>query len=224
MFLVRVSSVNTDAQIDAPPSGALTVAVDALVKAGAFLAARGWTPATGGNFSQRLDPRFIAITASGVDKGSLAPSDILVYDLAQKGVVGARPASAETALHLERYESDPEVGAVVHVHTLNSTVLSQLLAAEGAIALDGYELLKALTGVRTHEASVRLPILANSQDVDGLAAEARRRLREEPGAPGYLLAGHGLYTWGRDMKATLRHVEALEFMMSCELEKMRRRP
>lgn len=190
-----------------------------IIAAGAFVSAKGWTPATAGNLSARIDQTAMAITASGVDKGSLRSPDVLLYDLTVKKVQGARAASAETALHVERYMADPSIGAVVHVHARNSTVFSMVSGTSREIRLDGYELLKALDGIRTHETGIGVPVFANTQDMDALAVNVRARLSDNVPRFGYLLAGHGLYAWGRTMADALRHTEALEFLLGCELER-----
>jgi methylthioribulose-1-phosphate dehydratase len=183
-----------------------------IIAAGAFVSTKGWTPATAGNLSARVSDRAMAITASGVDKGVLRSADVLLYDLAANRVRGARAASAETALHVERYAADPGVGAVVHVHARNATVLSMVSGNTHEIRLEGY-------GIRTHETGIGVPLFANTQDMDALARDVRVRLSDNVPRFGYLLAGHGLYAWGRTMADALRHTEALEFLLGCELER-----
>lgn len=190
-----------------------------IISAGALVAGRGWTPATAGNLSARIDATTMAITASGVDKGLLRSTDVLAFDFAANRVRGARPSSAETALHVERYQADAAIGAVVHVHARSATVVSMLRGIGTEVRLEGYELVKALAGIRTHETGVTVPIFANTQDMDGLAREVRIRLNGAGPCFGYLLAGHGLYAWGQSMADALRHTEALEFLLGCELER-----
>lgn len=196
-----------------------------VIAAGAYVSAKGWTPATAGNLSARIGARAMGITASGVDKGALRSNDVLFYDLTNGRPAGARAASAETLLHVERYTADPDVGAIVHIHARNATVLS--LAARGrsggdVVRLEGYELVKALTGVHTHETVIEVPVFPNTQDMEQLARDVRARLGANPvNTFGYLLAGHGLYAWGRSMSDALRHTEALEFLLGCELERRR---
>ncbi|GAC1427071.1 MAG: methylthioribulose 1-phosphate dehydratase [Candidatus Velthaea sp.] len=192
--------------------------VDAIAGIGRFAAARGWVPATSGNFSCRLDDRFVAITRSGVDKGNLGPADIVVLALDEPIPPGV---SAETPLHLARYRADPAIGAIVHVHTVAATVLSRLHAEQGVLELYGFEMEKSLRGVTTHETDVPLPIFANAQDTAALAAHVEERLGSDPAAPGYLLAGHGLYAWGATMDDARRHLEGLEFLLACTLEERR---
>ena len=189
-------------------------AVDAVIEAGRFSAARGWVPATSGNFSARGQAGRIAITASGVDKGALSSTDVLQIALDAPPPAGS---SAETGLHLALYRRHPAIGAIVHVHSTHATVLSRRHGPAGEILLEGYELLKAFSGIRTHETRLAVPIFPNSQDIAALADEIDRRLDAGPQAPGYLLAGHGLYAWGATMRDALRHAEAFEFLFGCEL-------
>jgi methylthioribulose-1-phosphate dehydratase len=198
----------------AAPAWPAADAVTAIIEAGRFVAARGWVPATSGNLSIRSAPDRIAITASGLDKGALEPRDVLTAVIDEPPPPGS---SAETGLHLALYRRSPAIGAVVHLHAPNSTILSRRLAARGAVVLEGYELQKAFAGVRSHEVALTVPIFANSQDIAALADTVERGLGEAPVAPGYLLAGHGLYAWGATMREALRHAEAFEFLFGCEI-------
>ncbi|MFZ5661514.1 MAG: methylthioribulose 1-phosphate dehydratase [Pseudomonadota bacterium] len=181
------------------------------------LAARGWTPATSSNFSMRLDDAHAAITVSGRDKGRLTEGDIMVVDLDGRPVATEHRPSAETLLHTQLYRRFPQVGCVLHTHSLNQTVASRLYAGVGHVRLEGYELLKAFAGQTTHETAIDLPVLPNSQDMRTLAAQVDALLDRQP-MWGYLIDGHGLYAWGRDMAEARRHLEAFDFLLACELE------
>jgi len=181
------------------------------------LAVAGWTPATSSNFSSRLDERHAAITVSGRDKGRLTEDDIMVVDFDGRAVGSDHRPSAETLLHTQLYRRFADVGCILHTHSRNQTVASRLYAGAGHLRLEGYELLKAFAGNETHETEVLVPVLPNSQDMHTLAAQVdvlldSRRLW------GYLIDGHGLYAWGRDMAEARRHLEAFEFLIGCELE------
>jgi methylthioribulose-1-phosphate dehydratase len=177
--------------------------------------ARGWVLGTSGNFSTVLsrDPLQLAITPSGVDKGSLTADEILLID--ERGEVvsthAAKP-SDETPLHL-MIATSRSAGAVLHTHSVWSTSLSNLHAADGGLAIEGYEMLKGLAGVRTHQHQEWLPIIENSQDMKALADELSATLSHHQKAHGVLLRGHGLYTWGKDLREARRHVEILEFLL-----------
>lgn len=188
-----------------------------LAHAAAELAARGWTPATSSNFSLRLGSEHAAITISGRDKGRLSEADIMVVDLNGRAVASEHRPSAETLLHTQIYRCLPEIGCVLHTHSLVQTVASRVYAAEGGATFSGYELVKAFPGHHSHESVLRLPVLPNSQDMPALAAEVERLL---DGGPlwGYLIEGHGLYAWGQTLADARRHLEAFEFLLACELE------
>ncbi len=175
---------------------------------------RGWALGTSGNFSAVVsrEPLRLIITSSGIDKGRLGADQFVQVDGDGDVVAGEGRPSDETKLHLtvvrERFAQ-----AVMHTHSVWSTTLSTLSGNDGGIEIAGYEMLKGLAGVRTHEHREWLPILDNSQDMDELAREVEELLRKRPATHGFLLRGHGLYTWGKSVDEARRHVEILEFLL-----------
>ena len=198
-------------------AGRLRVLADEIIVNVAELARAGWTPATSSNFSERLDERHAAITVSGRDKGRLTAEDIMVVDFDGRPVATDLRPSAETLLHTRLYRRFAEVGCVLHTHSPVQTIASRLYAAQGRVHLQGYELLKALHGNTTHDIAIDLPVFPNTQDMTVLAAQVDALLDRQP-MWGYLIDGHGLYAWGRDMAEARRHLEAFEFLLHCELE------
>jgi methylthioribulose-1-phosphate dehydratase len=194
----------------------------AIVAAGRRLDALGLVPATAGNFSVRLDARRLAVTVSGRHKGVLTPDDVVAVDLDGVAEDPAKRSSAETLLHCGIYRRFPEAGAVLHGHSVANTVLSR--SAGNALTLAGYELLKAFPGLATHDAAVTLPVVPNDQDIPrmqrGLDA-LWDALDSVP--PGYLICGHGSYVWAPDLPRALMRMEALEFMLACEMQERRLR-
>ena len=186
----------------------------ALAAAGRAFYARGWALGTSGNFSAVISrqPLRLAITSTGLDKGMLTPDQFLEIDESKEVLRGREKPSAEALLHLAVVR-ELDAGAVLHTHSVWSTVLSGSHAANGGIALEGYEMLKGLEGVRTHKHREWLPILENSQDMTELATRVSATLRESRDIHGFLLREHGLYTWGSDLQEAKRHVEILEFLM-----------
>ena len=185
-----------------------------LVAVGRGFYERGWVMGTSGNFSAVLSraPLEILITPSAAHKGRLDPRALLkVHENGQAiGRTSGRP-SAETPLHLELVRARG-AGAVLHTHSVWSTILSERHANEGGLTITGYEMLKGLDGVSTHEHREWVPILANDQEMPRLAARLRDALDAHPQCHAVLLAGHGLYTWGRTIADAERHVEILEFL------------
>jgi methylthioribulose-1-phosphate dehydratase len=191
-----------------PPSFAEAAAL--LADTGRAFHARGWAPATAGNYSAVLsrDPLVLAVSASGVDKAALDARHFVAVDAAGQVTGGYGRPSDETAVHLAVVAAR-DAGAVLHTHSVWSTVLSQ---ADGHLEIRGFELLKALSGVTTHEHVERLPVVENTQDYAVMAASVAGALARHPHCHGLLLRGHGLYAWGRDVAEARRHVEALEFL------------
>ncbi|WP_372864041.1 methylthioribulose 1-phosphate dehydratase [Spongiibacter sp.] len=189
----------------------------ALAAAGDELYQRGWVPATSGNFSLRLDQDSALLTASGKHKGRLAPTDFIAVDFDGQPLSDGKP-SAETLLHTALYRRFADVGAVLHCHSANATLISRLQAKIGKVVLCDYELLKAFAGIDSHATSVDIPIFANTQNIAALAEEVDHYLAQHPSCPGYLIEGHGLYCWAADLDSCMRNLEALEFMLHCELE------
>lgn len=185
-----------------------------MIAAGALFHARGWVPATGGNFSARLDAERVLITASGNHKGELEESHFLVAGLDGKPLEPGRKASYETLLHMQVYRRKPGIGAVLHTHSPANTVLSR---RHGSITLTNYELLKVLPGAPDPETRVTIPVFANDQDIARLSERVDAHMVEQPELPCYLIAGHGLYAWGRDVAHARHCVEAIEFMLECHL-------
>jgi len=177
--------------------------------------ARNWVLGTSGNFSVVLgrDPLRLAMTRSGIAKGSLTADAIVEIDEDGRPIQPAagRP-SAEAPLHVEIARTrGTEV--VLHTHSIWSTVLSERHASAGGVAVADYEMLKGLEGVATHEHREWIPILENDQDMARLAGRVRQLLSDHPSCHAFLLRRHGLYTWGETLPKAVRHVEILEFLL-----------
>jgi len=182
--------------------------------------ARGWTPATSGNYSIRLDDGRILITRSGLDKRRLDPSGLMLLAADGRPTDAARP-SAEAGLHVQIYRLFPDICAVLHVHSPHATVASRRAGSDGAIRLAGYELLKALDGIDTHEGAIELPVVDNDQNIERLEQAVQPWLTRDSAPPGYLIAGHGIYAWGRSVADAARHLEAFDFLLQCHLMEQR---
>ena len=193
-----------------------------LVQTARWASRMGWAPATSTNYSVRLPedagPAYCAITSSGGDKSTIEIEHIIAVDQHGKCIDkdGLTP-SAETPLHLLLYRI-MEAGAVLHTHSLPAALLSQLACDEGHIRLSGWELLKGLSGIDTHEAEISLPVFPNSQDMQALSTHIERSLSRDRPCYGFLLAGHGLYAWGKDIPEAKRHLEVFEYLLQCQRE------
>ena len=196
------------------PNSRFTELASRLAATAKALHARGWLSGTSGNLSAvvQSEPLRLAMSPSGVDKGELTAEQVLLVDEDARVINGSRKPSDETLLHLEIVKQR-RAGAVLHTHSIWNTILSDLFAGEQGVAIEGYEMLKGLEGVRTHEYREWLPIIGNSQNMSELAAAIRATLTEHPNAHGVLIHKHGLYSWGQDLGEAGRHIEILEFLL-----------
>ncbi len=187
---------------------------NSLADVGRSFYTRGWVLGTSGNFSTVVSsqPLRLAITGTGLDKGRLSGDQMVLVDESGKVLEGAVRPSAEVALHLAIAQT-MDAGAVLHTHSIWSTVLAEFNHSRGGISIEGYEMLKGLSGIRTHEHREWLPILENSQDCNELARTIIKELNRHPQSHGFLIYRHGLYTWGTDLDEAKRHVEILEFLL-----------
>jgi methylthioribulose-1-phosphate dehydratase len=186
-----------------------------IIAVGRRLDARGWAPATAGNYSVRLDNGF-AVTASGWHKGRLSDEGVLRLD-ADGHVVGTGRPSAETHLHLSIYRQFPAAGAVLHGHSPQAVGLTRAFRELKAWHFVGHEMLKVFPGQTTHETEIALPIVDNSQDMTIIEAAIAPSLARPGAAPAYLIRDHGLYAWGKNLDEAERVLEAVEWLIAAEL-------
>ena len=197
--------------------------ISSLIETGRDFHRRGWSLGTSSNYSILVerDPLTLLLTGSGFDKGRLQPGQFVLVGEDGRSLHPSFPkASAETMLHvvLARMAG---VGAVLHTHSVMGTVLSEAFLSQGRLPIAGYEMLKGLAGIATHESAIDVPIFANTQDIPSLAARVTERLAD-PAAPmphGFLIAGHGLYAWGENLAAARRHIEVFEFLFEVLAQK-----
>jgi methylthioribulose-1-phosphate dehydratase len=220
---LHTGAVTKPAAIKIEPWGAQ---IEALREIGRLFYSRGWSVGTSSNYSVVLGraPLHLLITASGRDKSRLVAADFTVVDADGQRVDETSPRpSAETLLHAALAHR-PGIEAVLHTHSVPATVLSDVHFGSGALEIAGYEMLKGLSGVTTHDTRITIPILDNSQDMPMMARTVALRFGQ--GAPGhaFLVRGHGLYTWGRDLDEARRHVEILEFLFEVLIARARYAP
>ncbi len=185
-----------------------------LCELGRLFGERQWCLATSGNFSVRVDKLHCLITQSGREKSQLSPDDLMICDLNGAPVDQHLKPSAETPLHACLYKLDSGIGAVLHTHTVNATVLSRRAGTE--MTITGYEMQKAFADVVSHDESVKVVVFDNDQDMQALAKRVEQAWAEGKfKVPGFLIRGHGLTAWGSDLATAQRHVEGFEFLFQC---------
>lgn len=193
--------------------------LDQLRECGQLFHQRGWSVGTSSNYSVVVSnhPVELLVTASGKDKGRLQPDDFVHIGADGLPIESDQPkSSAETMLHVVLAELE-SVGCILHTHSVWGTLLSDLFFENGGIEISGYEMLKGLEGITTHQTTHWLPIFENSQDIPQLATEVKRSLtlNHRPTTHGFLIRKHGLYTWGKDVFSARRHIEVYEFLFEC---------
>lgn len=195
-----------------------------LIECGQLFHSRGWSVGTSSNYSavKSESPLEITITVSGKDKGRLAPQDFVIVDQTGQPIAGeTQKSSAETMLHVKAVQMFG-AGSVLHTHSVWGTVLSDFFHEDQGFEISGYEMLKGLEGIKTHDQAIWIPIFENTQDIDSLANEFENWIAAHPDQPcyGYLIRRHGLYTWGKDIFSARRHIEIFEFLFEVYARRM----
>jgi methylthioribulose-1-phosphate dehydratase len=177
------------------------------------LAERDWFFGTSGNLSIRVteSPTTFLVTASGKDKRKRTNEDFLLVD--QNGFPAEKTVlkpSAETVLHTAIYEKT-KAGCVLHVHTVDNNVVSELYGDQGKVVFTKQEIIKAL-GLWEEDAKVEIPIIPNFADLQKLGDVFKKHIKEDTGA--VLIRNHGITVWGKTSFEAKRHLEAYEFLCS----------
>ncbi|MEP6787540.1 MAG: methylthioribulose 1-phosphate dehydratase [Acidobacteriota bacterium] len=175
---------------------------------------RGWARGASGNFSILLarKPLRLCITAAGNEKGTLDETNFLEIDDDAEILQGFGRPSDETLLHLSIYRLRPKARCILYSQTVSGTLLSDKFFVDGSITVKGYEVLKGLSGVTSHEHKERLPIVENSQDQIALTHVIENVLLENPSIHGIYIRRHGLYSWGVTVEEARRNIEIFEFL------------
>ncbi|MBP2333967.1 methylthioribulose-1-phosphate dehydratase [Saccharothrix coeruleofusca] len=198
-----------------------------LARAGEELAAEcarytamGWMRGTSGNLSVVLDrdPLRLAVTVSGKDKGELTPDDVVVVDADGATEDPVKVPSAEAGLHA-RIAAVAGAGAVVHVHALAPVVAAELWP--DGVELRDLEMLKGF-GRAAHDDRVVVPVVPNSQDMRVLGDAFEAGFRAD--VPALLVARHGVYVWGEDLRRARHRLECLEWLLRFKVETRRHAP
>ena len=172
----------------------------AIVDGGRAMVSAGLTAGTGGNLSLICRPRgLIAISPSGVAYATMRPQDVVLVDLEGRTREGALKPSSELGFHLILYRRRPQVGAVVHTHSVYATTLACL----------GWELpaVHYLVGF----AGRKVPVAPYATfGTEALADNVAGAMGTEYNAT--LLANHGLVAVGDDLPAALNTAEEVEFV------------
>jgi methylthioribulose-1-phosphate dehydratase len=183
-----------------------------------WISAKQWAPAGSGNFSIRSSEQSCLITRSGKDKGELSPHDLVQISWSRGEAEFNAEATDSALLHVALYQKFPQAKVILQTQSIAANVWSRLIKADHYLFC-GYELQSVITQQPAQQHSCSLAIIDANQPIPLQAAEINRRAGEL--ASGLLIRGHGLYVWGHSLEHTKRQLEAWEFLISCELERMK---
>lgn len=172
---------------------------------GAWLAAQGLVPATSGNLALRAG-RGLLVSPTGRSVGEVEGEAWVPTDLAGAPLDRRRP-SAEALVHASLLARG--FGCSLHAHGGPFTRAS----LGGDRTITGMELLKAFTGVSSHDATLRVPVVPNTQDAAALASSVARAA-DAADTWAVLVRGHGVYVWGDGPDDARRHLDALATLLS----------
>ena len=167
-------------------------------------------------------PMRLCITAAGNEKGTLDETNFLEIDDDAEILQGFGRPSDETLLHLTIYRLRPKARCILFSHSVSGTIVSDEQFVDGAMRIKGYEVLKGLAGVKTHEHTETVPIVENSQDYIALSHVVENVLLENRGIHGIFIRRHGFYSWGDSVAEARRNIEIFEFLFEV-LERTRAR-
>lgn len=179
---------------------------------------KNFSPATSGNYSLRIDQKYLYVSASGVDKGRIKHSDFIKMDLQGNYTHELLKPSDEAMIHAKILEKVPEANCVLHAHSVAGTALSMFVKTN-VLEFTGFELQKAFSQIKSHEETVRFHIVENTQDIKQCAKDIGENWKEDYATvPCIILRGHGIYVWADTIKKAKRYLEGAEFLMAARVE------
>ena len=181
---------------------------------------QGWSPGTSTNYSfihPELDD-IVVISKSGIDKSLFSSNDFMHLNLQGEpvNIYSEFKPSAETLIHTEIYKLFPKTKFILHTHSKASTLLSYIDEPLGFVTISGYEVLKGLPNISTHEALVRIPIFKNDQDMQRFTKQFKT-FEVSLGCGALLMEKHGLYVWGASLEETKRYLEIYDYLLDLDL-------
>lgn len=168
-----------------------------IVEYGKRLITSGLTKGTGGNISiYNREKELMAISPSGIDYFKTNPEDVVIMDLAGNVVDGSKNPSSEFAMHSIFYRNREDISAIVHTHSVFSTVLATLRQG-----LPASSYLVAYSGM-----DVRCAEYASFGSPE-LAENAHEAMKDRFAV---FLANHGLLTGSHDLPNAFNIAEEIE--------------
>ena len=165
------------------------------------------------------------IKPSGVPYRGMKPAHMVAVSLADGKVLeGNLKPSSDTDTHLALYRAFPEIGGVVHTHSLYATAWAQ--ARQG---IPSYGTTQADYWYGDVPCTRALKSSEIKDDYEGntgqVIIETFKKLKYEPlEHPAVLVASHGPFTWGKDVGEAVHNAGVLEFVARLASETLRINP
>lgn len=157
------------------------------------------------------------IKPSGVDYGSLTPNDMVIVEVSTGHVVeGSLKPSSDTPTHLELYRSFPNIGGVVHTHSMNAAAFAQAGAPIQALGTTHADYFFGNIPC-TRELTEEEVNGAYELNTGKVIVETFRDLDYEA-IPGALVRNHGPFTWGCNADEAVYHAVVLEYLAELNLK------
>lgn len=184
---------------------------------------KGWSDATGTNYSFRDENNGYWVSLSGKDKLYFSSNDFMQVDPEGTPIAPYEQLkpSAENLIHAYIYKHT-EANVILHTHSVYGTILSQHILDQhkNALEIQGYEVQKAIEGISSHLDKLVIPCFENNQDMVAFTQQLTKNWKSALKAHAFLIGNHGCYTWGKDLATAKRHIEALEFLFKCTYKRL----
>lgn len=176
---------------------------------------QGQTPATSGNFSLRsnFNKNTIYISESGILKNFFKQENLIPANLESGKPLSPfchKKISYEAGIHFEIYKQIKNAHCVLHTHMLEALLVYS--KGQELIEITDFEIVKAFPGVTSHLATLQIPVIENSQDINDICIKWLPLLRKFPNHYGFIIKNHGIYCWGDSVESAQKHIEAFEYI------------
>jgi L-fuculose-phosphate aldolase len=188
-----------------------------IVEAGKRMLRKGLVIGASGNISIRISGEDkIVITPSQIEYDKISVNNIVVVDFKKNILEGDRSPSVETGMHIGVYETRPNVGAIVHTHSVYASAIASL----GKTIPPFLDDIVLMLGGEIEVAEYGIP---GSKE---LAENAVRALGKKNAV---LLANHGSLSCGKNLEGAFVNAELVEraakiFILSSLLGKPKNLP
>ncbi len=176
----------------------------------------GIAPFTWGNASEcDREQRVFAIKPSGVDYENLTPDKMVIVDFEGNKVEGELNPSSDTATHAVLYSSFPDIGGVVHSHSVNAVAFAQAGYEVPALGTTHADFCFGAVPCARELTSDEVNNEYEKSTGEVIVSHFRENNIDENAVPAVLVRSHGPFTWGSSAKDAAKNAGTLEIV--CEM-------